>query len=64
MENSDVGASQAPDSGTGGPAAPCQLATREGEGGRGEENSRQRVGLRQVVDEAGAQGKNCNTRER
>lgn len=29
-----------------------------------EENSRQRVGERQVVDEAVAQRKNCNTRER
>lgn len=61
MENSDVGASQA--LGFGHVTGRCSLPIgHPGRRGR-EENSRQRVGARQVVDEAVARGKNCNTRE-
>lgn len=62
MENSDVGASQA--LGFGHVMGCCSLPiSHPGRRGR-EENSRQRVGVRQVADEAVAQRKNCNTRER
>lgn len=62
MENSDLGASQA--LGLSDRRARCSRPIgRTGRRGR-EGNSRQCVGMRQVVVEVVAQRQNCNTRER